>query len=335
MARPNEFKALIVTETEEKQFTRRIETKAIDDLPDGDVIVKVHYSSLNYKDFLSATGNRGVTRNYPHTPGIDASGVVVESSASAFAAGDEVIVTSYDLGMNTAGGYGEYIRVPSGWVVPLPSGLTLREAMIYGTAGFTAALSVWRMIDNGVKPEHGDILVSGATGGVGSIAVSILAKSGYGVVAVNGVVDESEYLKEIGAREVISIEEATDTSGRPMLKSRWGGSIDTVGGDILATSIKTVNPNGTVTCCGNVASHELPLNVYPFILRGVTLIGIDSQNCPMPIRAPTWEKLASDWKIDWLEKLTTEAPFADLNAKIELMGQGKHKGRTIINIAGA
>ncbi len=334
MTRPNEFKALVVTETEEKQFTRRIETKTIEDLPDGDVIVKVHFSSLNYKDFLSATGNRGVTRNYPHTPGIDASGVVVESSASAFAPGDEVIVTSYDLGMNTAGGYGEYIRVPSGWVVPLPSGLTLREAMIYGTAGFTAALSVWRMVENGVKPDHGDILVSGATGGVGSIAVSILAKSGYGVVAVNGVVDESEYLKAIGARDVISIEEATDTSGRPMLKSRWAGSIDTVGGDILATSIKTVNPNGTVTCCGNVASHELPLNVYPFILRGVTLIGIDSQNCPMPIRAQTWEKLASDWKIEWLEKLTTEAPFEDLNAKIELMGQGKHKGRTIINIAG-
>ncbi len=334
MTRPNEFKALVVTETGEKQFTRRIETKRIDDLPEGDVIVKVHYSSLNYKDFLSATGNRGVTRNYPHTPGIDASGVVVESNASTFTPGDEVIVTSYDLGMNTAGGYGEYIRVPSGWVVPLPSGLTLREAMIYGTAGFTAALSVWRMIENGVQPEHGDILVSGATGGVGSIAVSILAKSGYGVVAVNGVVDESEYLKAIGAREVISIEDATDTSGRPMLKSLWAGSIDTVGGDILATTIKTVNPNGTVTCCGNVASHELPLNVYPFILRGVSLIGIDSQNCPMPIRAQTWEKLASDWKIDWLEKLTTEAPFADLDAKIELMGQGKHKGRTIINIAG-
>ncbi len=334
MTRPNEFKALVVTETEEKQFTRRIETKTIEDLPDGDVIVKVHFSSLNYKDFLSATGNRGVTRNYPHTPGIEASGVVVESNASTFTPGDEVIVTSYDLGMNTAGGYGEYIRVPSGWVVPLPSGLTLREAMIYGTAGFTAALSVWRMVENGVKPEHGDILVSGATGGVGSIAVSILAKSGYGVVAVNGVVDESEYLKAIGARDVISIEEATDTSGRPMLKSRWAGSIDTVGGDILATSIKTVNPNGTVTCCGNVASHELPLNVYPFILRGVTLIGIDSQNCPMPIRAQTWEKLASDWKIEWLEKLTTEAPFEDLDAKIELMGQGKHKGRTIINIAG-
>jgi putative YhdH/YhfP family quinone oxidoreductase len=335
MKRPDQFKALVVTETEDKQFNRQIETKTIDDLPDGDVIVQVHYSSLNYKDALSATGNRGVTRNYPHTPGIDASGVVLESADPAFKSGDEVIVTSYDLGMNTAGGYGQYIRVPAGWVVPLPADLSLREAMIYGTAGFTAALSVWRMVGNGVQPEHGDILVSGATGGVGSIAVSLLAKSGYRVVAVNGVVDESDYLREIGAQNVISIDEATDTSGRPMLKSRWAGGIDTVGGEILATTIKAVNPNGTVTCCGNVASPDLPLNVFPFILRGVTLIGIDSQNCPMPIRNQIWEKIASDWKIDWLEKLTTEAPFAALDEKIELMLQGKHKGRTIINIGDA
>jgi putative YhdH/YhfP family quinone oxidoreductase len=335
MTQPDEFKALVVTETEDQQFTRRIETRTIDDLPAGDVVVQVRYSSLNYKDMLSATGNRGVTRNYPHTPGIDAAGMVVESNDDAFKPGDEVIVTSYDLGMNTAGGYGQYIRVPAGWVVPLPAGLSLREAMIYGTAGFTAALSVWRMIENGVTPADGDVLVSGATGGVGSIAVSILAQSGYGVAAVNGIVDETDYLKSIGAREVISIAAATDTSGRPMLKSRWAGGIDTVGGELLATTIKTVNPNGTVTCCGNVAAPELPLNVYPFILRGVTLIGIDSQNCPMPIRTRIWEKIASDWKIDWLAKLTTEAPFAALDEKIELMRQGKHKGRTIINMAEA
>ncbi|MDJ0856898.1 MAG: YhdH/YhfP family quinone oxidoreductase [Desulfobacterales bacterium] len=334
MTESKAFKALVVNETEEKTFVRGVETRTLADLPDGEVTVKVHYSSLNYKDVLSATGNRGVTRKYPHTPGIDASGVVAESTAPAFKPGDEVIVTSYDLGMNTPGGYGEYIRVPEGWVVPLPQNLSLREAMIYGTAGFTAALSVWRMIDNGVQPEHGDVLVSGATGGVGSIAVSILAKGGYDVVAVNGVVDESDYLKEIGAKEVISIEDATDTSGRPMLRSRWAGAIDTVGGEILATTIKTVNPNGTVTCCGNVASPDLPLNVFPFILRGVTLVGIDSQNCPMPIRTQIWEKIASDWKIDWLEKLTTEAPFSELDAKIDLMLQGKHKGRTIINITG-
>ncbi len=332
MTRPNEFKALVVSETDDKQYLRTITTRTIDDLPAGEVIVQVRYSSLNYKDVLSATGNPGVTRSYPHTPGIDASGVVVESEDPAFKPGDEVIVTSYDLGMNTAGGFGQYIRVPAGWVVPLPAELSLREAMVYGTAGFTAALSVWRMVENGVQPEDGDVLVSGATGGVGSIAVSILAKSGYRVVAVNGVVDEADYLKEIGAAEVISIEEATDTSGRPLLKGRWAAGIDTVGGEILATTIKTVNPDGTVTCCGNVASPDLPLTVYPFILRGVTLIGIDSQNCPMPIRSKIWDKIASEWKIAWLEKLTTEAPFAQLDDKIELMLQGKHRGRTIINL---
>ena len=327
------FKALVVTETEDKKFVRSVEQKRIEDLPEGDVVVKVVYSSLNYKDVLSATGNRGVTRNFPHTPGIDAAGIVAESASEEFKAGDEVIVTSYDLGMNTAGGFGQYIRVPSGWVVPLPEGLTLREAMVFGTAGFTAALSVWQLIENGMKPEDGTILVSGATGGVGSIAVSILSKLGFTVTAVNGVVDESEYLKKIGAQDIISIEEATDTSGRPLLKSLWAGGIDTVGGEILATMLKTVGSWGTVTCCGNVASPDLPTNVYPFILRGVRLVGIDSQNCPMPIRREIWKKIAAEWKVDWLETLTTEASFDELDNKIELMLQGKHIGRTIIRMA--
>jgi putative YhdH/YhfP family quinone oxidoreductase len=333
MTQPNDFKALVITESEDHRFLRSVEKKTIDDLPEGDVLVKVMYSSLNYKDVLSATGNRGVTRTYPHTPGIDAAGIVAESADVNFKPGDKVIVTSYDLGMNTAGGFGQYIRIPAGWVVPLPPGLTLREAMIYGTAGFTAALSVWQMIDSGIEPEDGTILVSGATGGVGSIAVSILSKSGYTVTAVNGAVDEAAYLKRIGADDVISIEDAVDTSGRPMLKSRWAGGIDTVGGDILATTVKSVAPNGAVTCCGNVASPDLPLNVFPFILRGARLIGIDSQNCPMPLRQKIWQKIASDWKIDWLETLTTEAPFEELDNRIELMLQGKHRGRTIIRMA--
>jgi acrylyl-CoA reductase (NADPH) len=333
MTQQKEFKALVITESEDHQFLRSVEKKTIDDLPAGDVIVKVIYSSLNYKDVLSATGNRGVTRAYPHTPGIDAAGIVAESSDEHFKSGDEVIVTSYDLGMNTAGGFGQYIRVPAGWVVPLPPGLTLREAMIYGTAGFTAALSVHQMIEGGIRPEDGDILVSGATGGVGSMAVSILAKSGYSVTAVNGKVDATDYLKEIGAQAVISIEEATDTSGRPMLKSRWAGAVDAVGGDILATTIKSMKNSGVVTCCGNVASPDLPLNVYPFILRGVTLSGIDSQNCPMPLRRKVWEKIASDWKIDGLDTLTTEIPFEALDERIELMLQRKHRGRTVIRMA--
>jgi len=333
MTIPNEFRALVVRETRDNQFVRSIEQKKIADLPDGDVVVQVLYTSLNYKDVLSATGNRGVTRNYPHTPGIDAAGIVVDSATEAFKPGDEVIVTSYDLGMNTAGGFGQYIRVPAGWVVAKPKGLAAFEAMIYGTAGFTAALSVWNMIENGVAPEDGAVLVSGATGGVGGIAVSILAKLGYSVTAVNGVVDETDYLKRIGAQNVISIQDANDTSGRPLLKSLWAGGIDTVGGDILATTIKSTHYGATVTCCGNVASADLPLNVYPFILRGVRLIGIDSQNCPMPIRQKIWQKIASEWKIDWLQTITTEASFDQLNDKIDRMLQGKHVGRTIIKMA--
>lgn len=332
MTLPDEFKAFVVTETEDNQFIRSVEHKRIDDLPEGDVVVQVRYSSLNYKDVLSATGNKGVTRKFPHTPGIDAAGIIADSSSEDFKPGDKVIVTSYDLGMNTAGGFGQYIRVPSEWVVPQPEGLTAKEAMIYGTAGFTAALSVWHVIENGVTPDKGDVLVSGTTGGVGSIAVSILSKLGYSVTAVNGVEDETEFLKEIGAQGIISIDEASDTSKRPLLKSIWAAGIDTVGGGILATTIKSTNYGATVTCCGNVASPDLPLNVFPFILRGVKLIGIDSQNCPMPLRKKIWQKIASEWKIDWLNTLTTEAPFDELENRIELMLQGKHIGRTIIKM---
>ena len=295
-------------------------------------MVRVLYTSLNFKDVLSATGNRGVTRNYPHTPGIDAAGIVADSNTEAFRPGDGVIVTSYDLGMNTAGGFGQYIRVPAGWVVPQPQGLEAAEAMVYGTAGFTAALSVWNMIESGVAPDDGEVLVSGATGGVGSIAVSILSKIGYDVTAINGVVDEADYLYRIGAKKIISIDEATDTKGRPLLKSRWAGAIDTIGGDILATTIRSAKYGAAVTCCGNVASADLPLNVYPFILRAVRLIGIDSQNCPMPIRQKIWYKIASEWKIDWLSAITTEASLDELSDKIDLMLQRKHIGRTIIKM---
>ncbi len=327
-----EFKALVVSEADDKQYVREICTTSLDALPQGEVVVQVHYSSLNYKDALSASGNKGVTRNYPHTPGIDAAGVVVESADRAFKSGDEVIVTSYDLGMNTAGGFGQYIRVPAQWVVPLPAGLTLKEAMCYGTAGFTAGLSVFKLLDHGVLPEHGEVLVSGATGGVGGIAVAILSKLGYTVAAVNGLVDEADYLKEIGANRVVSIEEAADKSGRPLLKAQWAGSIDTVGGDILATSIKSINPHGAVTSCGNVASPDLPINVFPFILRGITLVGIDSQNWPMPERRKTWEKLAGEWKITTMEAVVQEIGLDELTGCIDRMLQGQHRGRTVVNM---
>jgi len=326
------FKAMVVSEVENDRFVRNIEDRHLDDLPKGDVLVNVEYSSLNYKDVLSAIGNRGVTKNYPHTPGIDAAGRVVESLSKDFKAGDVVIVTSYDLGMNTSGGFGQYIRVPADWVVKMPQDLSARESMIFGTAGFTAALSVFRLVDYGITPNMGPVVVSGATGGVGSIAVSILAKAGYEVTAVNGVVDEKDFLLEIGAKEVISIEAAIDSSGRPMLKGLWAGGIDTVGGEILATTIKSTKDGGAVTCCGNVGSHDLPLNVYPFILRGVTLMGIDSQNCPMPVRLKVWQKIADEWKLDRLDLLTTEVPLEGLNERIDLILQRKHKGRTIVKL---
>ena len=326
------FRALVVSETEDKEYIRRIQDKTIDDLPEGDVLVKVSYSSLNYKDALSASGNKGVTRNFPHTPGIDAAGTVVESLNDSFKPGDQVIVTSYDLGMNTAGGFGQYIRVPSGWVVPLPKGLNPSEAMSFGTAGFTAGLSVYQLTSHGLTPEDGEILVSGATGGVGGISVAILKKIGFSVTAVNGIEDETDYLKEIGADRVISIDEASDKSGRPMLKSCWAGSVDTVGGEILATTIKMTNPNGVVTSCGNVASPDLPLTVFPFILRGISLVGIDSQNCPMKHRLKIWELLGDEWKIPEIVTVVDEITLADLDTRIELMLKGGHRERAIVRL---
>ncbi len=326
------FRALVVSEAGENRFVREIRERTVKDLPKGDVLVRVKYSSLNYKDVLSATGNRGVTKTYPHTPGIDAAGVVEESLSPDFKPGEPVIVTSFDLGMNTSGGFGQYIRVPAGWVVKLPVNLSLRESMIYGTAGFTAALSIYRLVEYGITPDKGTILVSGGAGGVGSIAVSILAMLGYHVAAVNGIVDEKDYLLGIGAKEVVSIEEATDTGGRPLLKARWAGSVDTLGGPILATTIRSTGYGGAVTSCGNAASHDLPLNVYPFILRAVALIGIDSQNCPMPLRTKVWQKLAAEWKLDQLDRVTSETSLEGLNGRIQLVLDRKHRGRTIVRL---
>lgn len=327
------FKALVVEETGENKYVRAIKDRTIDSLPPGDVLIRVRYSSLNYKDALSATGNKGVTRNYPHTPGIDASGVVEESGSGDFKKGDEVIVTGYDLGANTSGGYGEYIRVPSDWVVTLPKGMSLRDSMVYGTAGFTAALSVYKLEEHGVSPGSGEVLVTGATGGVGSVACGILAKAGYEVVASTGKTDQKDFLTGLGVKEVIGREDATDTSGRPLLKARWAGAVDTVGGDILATAVKSAKLHGVVTCCGNVASAELPINVYPFILRGVSLVGIDSAYCPMDIRKKVWAKLAGEWKLDKLDAIATEISLDGLDKHIDLILQGKEKGRVVVNLS--
>ncbi|MBW2722713.1 MAG: YhdH/YhfP family quinone oxidoreductase [Deltaproteobacteria bacterium] len=327
------FKAMVVQETPDGKYTRRIAEKSLeDDLPAGEVLVRVHYSSLNYKDGLSATGHRGVTKNYPHTPGVDAAGVVEESLSEAFQPGDEVIVTSYDLGMNTSGGFGQYIRVPAGWVVPLPENLSPRESMAYGSAGLTAGFCILKLQEHGITPERGEILVTGATGGVGSFAVAMLAKIGYQVVAVTGKMDEKQFLIDLGAKEIISRDEATDTSGKPLLKGRWAGVVDAVGGEILATAIRSTKLHGAVTCCGNVASPDLPINVYPFILRGISLVGIDSQSFPMTFRRQTWEKIATEWKLADLDRQTSVRSLEELDSEIDRILAGKQKGRVIVNL---
>ena len=332
MASPQSFKAMVVREAADKTFTREITYKSLSDLPAGELLIEVKYSSLNYKDALSASGNKGVTRTYPHTPGIDAAGVVAESANAKFAAGDQVIVTGFDLGMNTSGGFGQYIRVPASWAVKLPAGLTLKESMVYGTAGFTAALAVMRMQRHGLGKDQGEVLVTGATGGVGSVAVGILAKSGFHVVAATGKANEKDFLLGLGAKEIISREEASDASGRPLLKGRWAGVVDTVSGAILATAIKSTKPHGAVACCGNVASPDLTLTVYPFILRGVALLGIDSAECPMDVRSLIWKKIAGEWKLDHLDRLVSECPLEQLSGKIDLILAGKIRGRVSVKL---
>lgn len=234
--------------------------------------------------------------------------------------------------MNTSGGFGEFIRVPAEWVVPLPKGLSLKESMEYGTAGFTAAMSVHALVTGGVTPDKGEVLVTGASGGVGSIAVAILKKLGFKIAGVMGMTDESEYLKSMGVDTILSIEEATDKSGRPMLKNLWAGCIDTVGGDILSTAIKSTSSNGVVTTCGNAAGPNLDLTVFPFILRGVSLVGIDSQNYPMEKREQVWKNLALKWKLENMDKVVSEIPLDDINSRIDDMLAGRHKGRTIIRV---
>jgi putative YhdH/YhfP family quinone oxidoreductase len=326
------FTAMLVEETAPKQFTRRIVARSLDELPAGELLVKVHFSSLNYKDALGATGQPGVTKKYPHTPGIDAGGEVVECADGSFRPGEQVIVTSFDLGMNTAGGFGQYSRVPSAWAVRLPAGLSLRESMALGTAGFTAGLSVGKLAAAGVQPDDGDILVTGATGGVGSIAVAVLARAGYRVVAATGKATETAYLRRLGAAEVISREQVLEGSERPLGKERWAGVVDCVGGEMLATAVKATCYGGAVTCCGLVGSPELPLNVFPFILRSVSLLGIDSAQCPMEPRLQVWQKLATDWKPRELATAVSECTLQELEPRIQAILEGKLRGRTVVNL---
>jgi len=328
------FKAMIVSATDGGDFERRIGQRSVADLPAGEVLIEVQYSSLNYKDALSASGNKGVTRHYPHTPGIDAAGEVVLSDDDRFRKGQSVLVTGYDLGMNTSGGFGELIRVPADWVVPLPEALSPKTAMIYGTAGFTAGLGVHHLLTSGLLPDQGEVLVTGATGGVGSLAVAILAKLGFTVVAASGKRDQNDYLQNLGAARCVDREAVVDTSRRPLLKPQWAGVFDCVGGPALETALRATQDHGIVVCCGNVASAELHLTVYPFILRGVRLIGIDSANTGMDLRRQVWDRLADDWRPAMLTDLAAEIDLEALDDQIEHILKGLQVGRKVVRLRG-
>ena len=327
-----EFKALVIRENA-GGFEINLETRLISDLPEGEVLIKIAYAALNYKDALSSIGNRGVTKNYPHTPGIDGSGNVVHSSHPGFAKGDKVLVTSYDLGMNTDGAFAEYIRVPAEWVVPLPDGIDLREAMILGTAGYTAALALHKMEQSGQRPELGEIVITGATGGVGSMAISILHKAGYRVVASSGKTEEYDWLQQLGAKRCINRSEVSDESGRPLLASKWAGAIDTIGGNTLATLLKTCRKNGNVASCGLVASPKLETTVFPFILNGVNLLGVDSAETDRQLRLQIWNKLAGTWKPTGLSELVTEVKLEEIPRYMDDMLNGESRGRIVARIA--
>ncbi|MBD3402744.1 acryloyl-CoA reductase [candidate division GN15 bacterium] len=322
---------MIVSESN-GHMVREVGRRRIEELPEGDLLINVKYSSLNYKDAMSATGNRGVTKRYPHTPGIDAAGVVVTSENGDFARGDEVVVTGYDLGMNTPGGFGRYIRVPADWVVKKPQGLTLRECMTYGTAGFTAGLSLYKLEAAGVTPDDGDILVTGASGGVGSMAVAILAKAGYRVCAATGKSEQHEFLKRLGAAEILSRKEVDDKSKRPLLPQRWAGVVDVVGGNILTAAIKSTKRNGSVTTCGLTQSADLNTTVYPFILRGVNLLGINSADTRMPVRRQIWQNLAGDWRPEMLAEIGTDRSLEELDSEIEEILNGRVSGRIVVDL---
>ncbi|AKO52686.1 quinone oxidoreductase [Marinobacter psychrophilus] len=299
------------------------------DLPAGDVLIRVSHSSLNYKDALSASGNKGVTRQFPHTPGIDAAGEVIESATGKPAVGSQVLVTGYDLGMNTAGGFGEYIRVPAAWCIAMPEGWMAKTAMIYGTAGLTAGLSVHKLLTMGATPEQGKVAVSGASGAVGSVAVEILSVLGFDVVAISGKAEQVDTLRTLGAAEILG-RDALEAQKKPMLKPTFANAVDTVGGAPLAELLKQVQPGGSVSCCGLVAGIELPVTVLPFILRGVNLLGIDSVEIPLADKHVIWDKLAGPWGCPETEKSAKVIGRSDLASALEAFLAGKSSGKIVL-----
>lgn len=324
------FRAFRITNHDGKISGAIVQT-TLDELTPGEVVINAEYSSVNYKDALAATGTGKILKRFPLIGGIDVAGTVESSVDSRFREGDRVLVTGYELGVSHDGGYGAYVRASADWVVRIPDGLSAREAMILGTAGFTAGLSIVRLERNGLATGQGPIAVTGATGGVGSIAIAALARLGYDVTAITGKDDAHDYVRSLGAREVLS--RTTLTMGtRPLEASRWAGAIDAVGGDLLAWLTRTTNYWGGIASAGLTGGVELRTTVMPFILRGVSLIGIDSAMCPMPIRADVWQRLATDMKPVDLDSIAHEIMLDDLAAAFETLLAGKARGRFVVNL---
>jgi acrylyl-CoA reductase (NADPH) len=328
---PTGFNAFRI-HNDETGYRASIESVSLDQLSEGDVTIRVHYSGINYKDALAGTGKGKIMRSYPMIGGIDVAGTVVSSASKRFAEGDEVLVTGSGLSETRDGGYSEYLRLDSKWVMPLPAGLSMKEAMTLGTAGFTAALSLYRMEINGQSPDQGPVLVTGATGGVGSIAIEILARAGYEVHAYSGKQDQFDWLKSLGASECISRNDV-EWGQRPLESARWAGCIDSVGGSTLSSICAAIKPWGNIASCGLAGGIGLKTTVMPFIIRGVSLIGIDSPNCPYSIREEIWPKLAGDWKPPHLDEICHEQVTLDgMSAVFERMLEGGSVGRVVVKL---
>lgn len=325
------FKALVVNKTDD-HFSVGIKGITLNDLPDDDVLIKVHCSSINYKDGLACIANSKIVASYPFIPGVDLSGIVVSSKDRRFHEGDRIIATGYDIGVSHYGGYSEYVKMPADWLVPLPDSMTLDEAMIFGTAGFTAALSIQRLEDNGLSAGKGKVLVTGATGGVGSMAVAMMAKTGYHVVASTGKESEKEYLYQLGASEIISRSDVYDGKIKRLDRQLWAAAVDPVGGNSLASVLSKISYRGSVAVSGLTGGTDVPTTVYPFILRGINLLGIDSVNCPMEERKRIWQRMATDLKpVEALDAIWRAIELDELPESLSLILKGQSRGRVIVH----
>ena len=323
------FKAITVEEKKNGEFFQSIVERNIDHLPKGDLLVRVKYSSLNYKDSLSYSGNKGVTKIYPHTPGIDAMGIVEVSKTKEFNEGDKVIVTGYDLGMNTPGGFGEYIRVPKEWVTLLPDNLGDSESMILGTAGITAGLCINTLLEKH-KIKGKKAVVTGSTGGVGCIAVMLLAKLGAEVTAITGKINSKDFLFSIGAKEVLLRNDYLNSVKKPMSKGAWNMAVDVAGGQMLESLIASMKYGGTITCCGLVDSPSFTSSVFPFILRGISLVGIDSAEASIKEKAEIWYNFANRWKLDGIQNISKNVDMYGMMNEINTILEGRQVGRIVL-----